>query len=544
MKFLKLGIYLILLGLAIVVGGTYLIPMVFAPRQNVTVNVADKALQEQGEKVAQLSDCVACHTGPSGRSFAGGLAMKTPVGTVYSTNITPDKETGIGQYDYADFERAVRHGMRKDGAPLYPAMPYVSYSLLTDDDVKALYAYFVSSVKPVVQANQAPAFQWPYNIRWSLTWWQVVFGSHGGFVPPPGATPEIARGAYLVQGAAHCGTCHTPRGSALQEKALRDEAGGLYLSGGGEVEGWFAKGLRQETMGLAGWSKQDIQTFLKTGRNDHTAAFGSMAEVVEHGTQHLTDADASAMAAYLITLAPRPGHSSNLEHSEDATTAKLYSNADDSPGARAYVAYCASCHRMNGQGTARLFPALAGNSMVRSEKPGSLIRITLTGGAMVKTPADATRPSMPELAKLDDHTVADILTFIRSHWGNRASPVSEAEVASVRHDVLKQLSEGAVQNVMATPGSQKNINAGRELALDRAKGNCLACHTLKGGDAPSTVGRELAGMRARFPQREDLVEILTNEPMRNSIAPMPAFGKNHVLTPQEIGQIVDFLYTL
>jgi mono/diheme cytochrome c family protein len=427
MKFLKLGIATVAIGLVVAVGGSYLAPMWFAPRQDAHVNSADPALIERGRYIAQASDCVACHTAKGGKAFAGGLAMQTPIGTIYSTNITPDKETGIGGYDFADFERAVRHGVRKDGSPLYPAMPYVSYAVLTDEDVQALYAYFISGVERVAQHNQVSTIPWPANMRWPLAWWQVLFGGHRSFTPPDGASPEVVRGAYLVEGAGHCGACHTPRGSAFQEKALKDGPSGVFLSGS-VLEGWFANDLRH----VANWSKEDIADFLKTGRNNHTAAFGSMAEVVQHSTQHLNDDDASAIAAYLVSRQPSSIDAASTPTAEDTTTAKLYENEDRSRGALGYVARCAACHHLNGQGTARIFPALAGNSAVLADNASSLIQITLAGGVMAKTPADKLRPSMPELSKLDNDTVADILTFIRTSWGNTGSPVSAKDVAAMR----------------------------------------------------------------------------------------------------------------
>ena len=543
MKVFKLAIFAAAIGLVAAIGGSYLAPVLFAPRKNLHVDSADPALVARGRYIAQASDCVACHTAKGGKAFAGGLAMQTPIGTIYSTNITPDKDTGIGAYDFADFERAVRHGIRKDGSPLYPAMPYVSYSVLTDEDMQALYAYFISAVQPVAQHNQAATFPWPKSMRWPLAWWQALFGGHRSFTPPEGATPEVARGAYLVEGAGHCGACHTPRGVAFQEKALKDGPDGTFLSGA-ELEGWYAKSLRHEDTGLASWSQQEIADFLKTGRNARTAAFGSMAEVIQHSTQHLSDADASAIAAYLVGRLAGPGHDASAPKPEDATTATLYEGADHRPGALGYVAQCAPCHRMNGKGTPRLFPALAGNSVVEADNPSSLIQITLAGGAMARTPADKTRPSMPELAKLDDRTVADILTFIRTSWGNKGSPVSANDVATIRRVIAPKPSDHIPEDAKPLPARADDVKAGQELALDRGKGNCLACHTIKGGDAPSSVGRELVDMRRRFPNRADLVEILTNEPMRNSIAPMPAFGRNHILTGAEIEKIIDFLYTL
>jgi alcohol dehydrogenase (quinone), cytochrome c subunit len=543
MKFLKLGVSAAGIGLLVAIGGSYLAPVFFAPRQNIQVNVAGPVLVERGRYIAQASDCVACHTAKGGKTFAGGLAMQTPIGTIYSTNITPDKDTGIGAYDFADFERAVRHGIRKDGSPLYPAMPYVSFSVLTDEDAQALYAYFASAVQPIAQHNQASTIPWPKNMRWPLVWWQMLFVGHRSFIPPEGASAEVARGAFLVEGAGHCGACHTPRGVAFQEVALKDGPDGAFLSGA-ELEGWYAKSLRHEDTGLASWSQKEIADFLKTGRNVRTAAFGSMAEVIQHSTQHLSDADASAIAAYLASRPARPGRAASTSKAEDVTTSKLYEGADHSPGALGYVAQCAPCHRMNGKGTPRLFPALAGNPVVEADNPSSLIQITLTGGAMARTPADKTRPSMPELAKLDDRTVADILTFIRTSWGNKGSPVPANDVAAMRRVIAQKPLDHISEDAKTQSAHADNVKAGQELALDRSKGNCLACHTIKGGDAPSSVGRELVDMRRRFPNRADLVEILTNEPMRNSIAPMPAFGRNHILTEAEIEKIIDFLYTL
>lgn len=534
MSFLKQVVLAVVIVLAVGLGGSFLAPSVFVPRQSVQVNAADPALVGRGRAVAEQSDCVACHTAANGKPFAGGLAMRTPAGTLYSTNITPDNGTGIGAYEFADFERAVRHGVRKDGSPLYPAMPYVSYARLTDQDTQALCAYFVTAVQPVAQANQAAAMSWPASMRWPLAWWQMAFGAHGGFTAPQGASPQVARGAYLVEGPGHCGACHTPRGFAFQEKALADDPGGDFLSGS-TLDGWHAKSLRHEDTGLGSWTRPELVEFLRTGRNDRTAAFGSMAEVIAHSGQHLGEADASAIAEYLGSLAARPGHAVTPAATQDTTTTALYEGGDQSPGALGYVAHCAACHHMNGQGTARLFPALAGNAVVQTEDPSSLIQITLSGGAMARTPADRTRPSMPELARLDDHAVADILSFVRASWGNKAAPVTPAQVAAMR---------GVIAQRPAEPASAGDTKAGQALALDRAKGNCLACHTIKGGDAPSSVGRELVNMKRRFPHRSDLVEILDDETLRNPIAPMPAFGRNQILTPAEIDQIIDFLYTL
>jgi mono/diheme cytochrome c family protein len=432
MNFLKYGVAAAAMGV-MVVGGGFVAPMMLAPRSHAAdVNISDPQLIAQGRYVAHLADCAACHTAPGGKPFAGGLAMSTPIGTIYSPNITPDKTTGIGGSGYADFERAVRQGIGKNGSPLYPAMPYVSYAKLTDQDVRALYAYFMSAVQPVSQRNHASDIAWPMSMRWPLRFWQMLYGGSGPFTPPKGATPQVARGAYLVEAAGHCGECHTPHGSAFQAKALTDGPNGVYLSGS-NFAGAYAPDLRHEDTGLAGWSQEEVADFLKTGRTVRTAAFDGMGEVVEHSTQHLTEADAAAIAAYLASLSPRSGHTTAVVKVADATTAKLYDNADRSPGALGYVASCAACHRLNGQGTPRIFPALAGNSVVTAADPAALIRLALTGGAMAYVPSEKMDPSMPEFeTRLKDGELADILTFVRASWGNAGSPVTAQEVAAIR----------------------------------------------------------------------------------------------------------------
>ncbi len=406
-------------------------PYWFAPKHDAQVDIHDPELIARGAYVAHAADCVACHTAPGGKPFAGGLGMQTPLGTIYSTNVTPDSKTGIGAYSYGDFERAVRRGIRPDGTALYPAMPYVSYVVVKDDDIKALYAYFMSDVKAVAQDNKPTTMPWPMSMRWPLSWWQLLFAQPRTFVAQAGADPELVRGAYLVEGLAHCGACHTPRGIAFQEKALANDPAGTYLSGS-VLEGWYAKNLRNEARGLSTWTTEEVVDFLGTGRTDRTAAFGSMADVVGHSTQHLTLADLTAVAKYLKQLPPRPGHEVAWKPQADTTTAKLLAGDYSAPGAAAYVAHCAGCHRMDGRGAPRIFPALKDNSIVFAEDPSSLIQFTLTGGTMAKTPHDVMAFTMPGFANLSNHDVAQILTFIRNSWGNHAEAITEDEVARMR----------------------------------------------------------------------------------------------------------------
>lgn len=431
----------LLAGAALFVGAlgvAWSTPFWFAPKDTTTkVDISDPALIAHGEYVAKAGDCIACHTAPGGAPFAGGLGMQTPMGTIYSTNITPDPKTGIGGDDYGDFERAVRRGVRPDGVHLYPAMPYVSYQIVSDDDVKALYAYFMSGVKPVEKVNQPTTMPWPLDMRWPLAWWQLMFAQPRAFAAAPGADAQLVRGAYLVEGLAHCGACHTPRGLAYEEKALANDPAGNFLSGS-VLEGWYAKNLRGERTGLASWNAADLAAFLKTGRNAHTAAFGSMTDVVAHSLQHLSDDDITAIAVYLKSLPARAGRATEWVLGPDMTTKALNDGDYKVPGALAYSGACALCHRNDGLGAPEIYPALKGNSMVIADDPSSLIQVTLAGGEMPDTPAHRMAFTMPAFDRLTNDQVAEILTFIRTSWGNQASPVTPEEVARLRAEIARK----------------------------------------------------------------------------------------------------------
>lgn len=392
----------------------------------------DPALVKQGEYLARAGDCVACHTAKGGKPFAGGLPMQTPIGTIYSTNITPDP-SGIGDYSFEDFERAVRQGIGLNGSTLYPAMPYPSYARVSDDDMKALYAYFMHGVQPVEQANKESDIPWPLSMRWPLAFWRTLFAPEVKPFEAAGQDPALARGAYLVEGLGHCGACHTPRALTMQEKALDAAGGDAYLSGSAPLEGWIAKNLRGDHKdGLGSWSEAQIVAFLKTGRNERTAVFGGMSDVVEHSMQYMTDADLAAIARYLKSLPPV--NPDDKPFQEDRQVAEALWKGDDAKaGAALYVDNCAACHRTDGKGYARVFSALAGNPVLQSADATSLIHIVLEGATL---PATATAPStftMPGFAwRMKDQEVADVVNFIRSSWGNQAASVTASQVADLR----------------------------------------------------------------------------------------------------------------
>jgi mono/diheme cytochrome c family protein len=397
---------------------------------------SDAASIERGRYLAVAADCGACHTAPGGKPFAGGLAIDSPLGTIYSTNITPDPESGIGKFTLDQFDRAVRHGIDDEGVTLYPAMPYPSYAVMSDEDIAALYAYFMHGVEGAAGTEHANGIPWPLSIRWPVAIWRKLFA------PSPDAPafnasrytdPVVARGAYLVEGPGHCGSCHTPRAITLQEKAL-DDSSASYLAGGQEIGGFVAVNLRGNVGdGLGNWSKDDIVATLRTARNAEQSVIGApMSEVVVHSTQNLTEADLQAVASYLKTLAPTAGDAPKFA-ANPATAAALAKGHEANRGAELYDDNCAACHHTDGAGSPKALPKIAGNSSVLAQDPNSLIRLVLAGSALPGTAQAPSALGMPGFAwRLSNEEVAELLTFIRTSWGNQASSVSAGEVARVR----------------------------------------------------------------------------------------------------------------
>jgi mono/diheme cytochrome c family protein len=413
----------------------------FALISSCSVSAAETDLVKQGEYLARAGDCVACHTAKGGKPFAGGLPMETPIGTIYSTNITPDK-TGLGDYSFEDFDQAVRHGVAKNGSTLYPAMPYPSYARVSESDMQALYAYFMKGVEPVAQANKDSDIPWPLSMRWPLAGWRWMFAPKvEDYQAQAGADPVISRGAYLVEGLGHCGACHTPRALTMQEKSLSASDGSAFLSGSAPLEGWIAKSLRGDHKdGLGSWSEEQLVQFLKTGRSDRSAVFGGMSDVVVHSMQYMSQDDLTAIARYLKSLpAVDP---KDQPHQYDKQVADALWKGDDSkPGASVYIDNCAACHRTDGHGYTRVFPALAGNPVLQTADATSLINIVLNGGTL---PATHTAPStftMPAFAwRLSDQEVADVVSFVRGSWGNKGEPVKASDVANLRKNDMRTTS--------------------------------------------------------------------------------------------------------
>jgi mono/diheme cytochrome c family protein len=384
---------------------------------------------KRGAYLARLGDCVACHSAGVGHApFAGGLPIDTGHGIVYSSNITPDAQHGIGRYTEQQFDRAVRLGIRADGTHLYPAMPYPSYAKMSDGDVKALYAYFMHDVEPSAEPSPSARMSFPFNQRWGMAFWNFFFVSDRPFAPQPAWDPVVARGAYLVEGLGHCGSCHTPRGFAMNEKA--DTSGEPEFLAGGSLGGWATPQLR----GMPRWSAQDIVDYLQTGRSSRASVAGEMTKVVAHSTSHMTDDDLNAIARYLKSLpVPMVAPSEVMTQGVGPTVRKLGSATGLTLGERLYLDNCSACHFVNGQGARLVFPPLDGASVVNADDPRALIHIILDGA---RTPSTAKAPSvlvMPGFKqRLDDSEVAQLATFVRQAWSNHAAAVSTLTASAVR----------------------------------------------------------------------------------------------------------------
>jgi mono/diheme cytochrome c family protein len=390
---------------------------------------AGATIADKGEYLARAGDCVACHSAKGGKAFAGGLRMGTPMGAIYSTNITPDPETGIGNYTLEEFDRAVRSGVAKDGHRLYPAMPYPSYAKISDDDVKALYTFFMKKVAAVKQQNKSNEIPWYLSLRWPLALWDAAFAPKTGFTPNPDHDATWNRGAYLIEGLEHCGACHTPRGWAIQEKAL-DASKPAYLQGA-ELDAWSAPNLRgDQRTGLGAWSVDDLRAFFKTGHNNKGVAFGSMLDVVNNSTPYLSDDDITAIAVFLKSL-PATAEQAAFVYN-DATTKSLQ-NGSVKAGAAIYLGACAACHGPDGNGQPPFMPPLAGNPAVLDPNASSLINLVLNGAEplVVKGVPDAYR--MPQFrVQMTDEQIAEVLSFVRDAWGNKAQAVSSEQVKKLR----------------------------------------------------------------------------------------------------------------
>ena len=372
----------------------------------------------RGKALTVAADCAGCHTADPTKPFAGGKRIETPFGGIYSPNLTPDRDTGIGGWSEEDFRRALHDGVAPNGSRYYPAFPYPYFTRLTRQDLLAIRAY-LATLAPVSNSTLPPQLRWPMNYRILMRVWDWLFFKPGILDPDQRKTTEWNRGRYLVEGAGHCGACHTTKNVLGADKRG-------HAFGGGLVQGQFAPRLdAAERSGLKSWSIDEIVEYLQSGRNARSHAGGLMAEVVVNSTSKMSDGDVRAIAVYLKDLpagAPEP-HVVPPSDTQMKDGAKIYQHA------------CIACHEADGGGAPRIYPPLSGNANLQSAIPANTLRIILEGAQTVTTPRAPNTGSMPAYAKeLSDQEIADVATYIRNSWGNSASAVTAEQVSVARRN--------------------------------------------------------------------------------------------------------------
>ena len=400
---------------AIIAGALMGVATVFPAR---AIDIQDFDLIQRGKYLADIGDCVACHSLPgSGLMLAGGRPLETPFGTLLGPNITPDRETGIGAWTDDEFINSLTKGTGRNGAHLYPAMPYTYMTKITREDALAIRAY-LNTIPPVhnpVQPNQLP---FPFDVRAGLVAWDELNFRPGKFKPVAGKSVAWNRGAYMVEGLAHCGLCHTPKNAAGGDETSQRLKG--YA-----LQGWFAPDITNDKRrGIGSWSIEDMVTYLKTGHNRFSAASGPMAEAIMDSTSKFTDDDLRAIATYL-----KDQPVENTAEEAGAPDAGVMKS-----GSAIYADQCSACHAADGSGVEGLFPMLKGSSLVQSVDPASVLHVLLRGARSAATDPAPTAPAMPSFGwVLNDDQVAAVASYVRSAWGNRAPPVDAATVSKMRH---------------------------------------------------------------------------------------------------------------
>jgi mono/diheme cytochrome c family protein len=376
----------------------------------------------RGEYLVRIGDCEYCHTEPNGKSFAGGRAIPTPFGVIYSINITPDRDTGIGEWSEQDFYKAMHIGISRDGSHLYPAFPYPWFTKVTRADVDAIKAY-LETVAPVAQNDKTNRLPWVLSWRGDLFAWNLLFFDEGEYKSDTAQSAQWNRGAYLVQGLAHCGACHTPDnwlGGTKHSEAFEGGNAGMH---------WAAPGLGGNIRdGVGGWSVAEIVEYLKTGANAKSASAGPMSDVVMNSTQYLSDTDLNAIALYLKN---RPNDRAKSPPKTRALGAQALAR-----GQALYLDNCTACHNPDGRGIPDVFPPLTGSAAIQADNPGTVIHVVLAGARMAAPSSRPTGLAMPGFSwKLDDREIADVVNYARHAWGNRAPLVDADTVAAVRKDI-------------------------------------------------------------------------------------------------------------
>lgn len=378
---------------------------------------------QRGQYLVRAGNCMACHTTRGGAPLAGGRAIDTPFGAVYSSNLTPDPDTGLGRWNAQDFWNALHHGRSRGGRLLTPAFPYEHTSVITREDSDAMFAW-LRTQQPVRQATPAHTLTWPLGTQPALAVWRTLFFEPAPFQPNPKQSAEWNRGAYLVQGLGHCAACHSPRNALGATLGVDDLSGGLM-----PVVNWYAPSLvNDRETGLASTSLADIVRLLQTGQNGQASTSGPMAEVVQHSLQHLRADDLQAMAVYLQSRAQQVAPAAAAPAAVRASVAEQ--------GVKVYERHCASCHGEQGQGVPGIYPALAGNRAVLLSEPTNLVQTVLFGGYGPVTAGHPRPFGMPPFVlELDDRNIAAVLTHLRMALqpaGQRASEVTPLQVNRIR----------------------------------------------------------------------------------------------------------------
>jgi mono/diheme cytochrome c family protein len=376
---------------------------------------------ERGQYLTAIGGCASCHTRPDGEPFVGGRPFATPFGTLYSSNITPDDETGIGTWGPADLRRAMHEGVARDGTRLFPAFPYPSFTRVSDEDINAIYAY-LRTLKPL--HYRAPANGFLFTQRWPMRIWNALFLETGRFVPDASKADDWNRGAYLVRGLGHCGACHTRRNPFMAEVARDALAGGVLDDevAPNKPRRWSGVNLTSSRQGLGAWSVEELTQYLHSGFSARGGTFGPMNEVVAHSLRPVAIEDLRAMAVFLKSLPAR-----------DAAAVAGPGPDQVNAGARTYQEHCEKCHRASGRGGVFTGPPLAGSAVAQAEDPSSLINVILYGAAAPKEVTSGTWETMkPYFNVLSDAEVAAVANYLRASWGNHAGPVWPADVKKQR----------------------------------------------------------------------------------------------------------------
>lgn len=400
----------------------------------VPAQLASADLVKRGEYLAHAADCQACHTAPGGAPFSGGFAFNMPFGTIYSTNITPDKQTGIGNYTDAQFLAALHKGIRADGEKLYPAMPYSSYTYMADADALAIKAYLFS-LAPVHAPTRQDQLSWPFSQRSLLVLWDVMFNPDNRFRPNAGQSPQWNRGAYLAEALGHCGECHTPHNLAYGLDNHGKFAGAL-------TAGWRAYNVTGEkASGIGDWSDQDLYSYLSTGHaNGHGGAAGPMGEATDDSLSYLLPDDTHALMAYLRSI---PAHASDLPRTVTTAAPASYKEgvaADvNSRGEKLFAGACASCHDWTGVSPVSGYATLTGVRAVNDPSATNVAQTIINGVNRKTTEGSIFMPAFGEGYSDDD--IAAVANYVTARFGAEGAHLAGKDVAGLRKQAAQQFKE-------------------------------------------------------------------------------------------------------